>query len=404
MLYDRELHFLCETLKKSMIPATIITSSNSEDSIINQNFKLLFINGEDVPIDLKNLEPFTIYRVNNSFDLHCIILRLPDTATGSSLIIGPYLTKHHDKQNILEIAEQNSLSPQQIKLLERFYGNSAVISETSHIFVMIDTFAEHIWGANNFKIIDIDNNRSVEPTKLDMHFSSLEQDTLINMKLMEERYAAENEMMDAVSSGQPHKGMRLIADFSNMPFEKRLDDPLRNLKNYSIIMNTLLRKSAEKGGVHPLYIDEISSSFATKIEHSPSPKHLQSLMGDMYYSYCELVQQHSFKNLSSPVKKAVLLIEKDISSNISLATIARAQNINASYLSTLFKREMGQGVIEYITEKRMSKAADLLKNTTLQVQTIAAHCGILDVQYFSKLFKKYFGVTPNNFRKSKKNV
>jgi AraC-like DNA-binding protein len=340
--------------------------------------------------------------MDNNLGLHCIILRLPDTATRSSLIIGPYLSEPYNTQRLLELAEKVSLSPQRLKLLERMYGNTTVVAETSHLFVMLDTFAEHIWGAKNFEIKNISNRYSVDIISADLHLPNFQEDTLINMKLMEERYAAENEMMTAVSTGQTHKGTRLLADFSNMPFEKRLDDPLRNLKNYSIIMNTLLRKSAEKGGVHPLYIDGISSDFAAKIEHSPSVKHLQSLMSEMYYSYCGLVQKHSFKGLSSPVRKALLIINSDISANITLCSLAAMQNINASYLSSVFKKEMGQSVIEYITYKRMKKAANLLKTTSLQIQTIASHCGIMDVQYFSKLFKKHFGISPNVFRKRNK--
>ena len=399
MLYDRELHFLCEIFKKSMVPITIVTSTNKEESILEQNFKLFFINDDEKFLSIDALQHNTIYRIDNSFCLRCVVMRLPDTATGSLLIIGPYLSEPCDTQKLLELTEKTSISAMQLKMLDRLYGNTPVVADTSPLFVMLDTFAEHIWGAKNFEIKDI-NKSSVNKINSELHLPNSRDDTLINMKLMEERYAAENEMMNAVSTGQAHKGMRLLADFSNMPFEKRLDDPLRNLKNYSIIMNTLLRKAAERGGVHPLYIDSISSGYATKIEYSPSVKHLQSIMSEMYYSYCELVQKHSFKGLSSPVRKALLIINGDISANITLSSLAAMQNISSSYLSSLFKKETGKSVVEYITNKRMNLAANLLKTTTLQIQTIASHCGIMVVQYFSKLFKKQFGCSPNAYRKS----
>ena len=47
----------------------------------------------------------------------------------------------------------------------------------------------------------------------------------------------------------------------------------------------------------------------------------------------------------------------------------------------------------------MRLAAELLDSTALQIQTIAQHCGVLDVQYFSKLFKKHIGMTPKEYRK-----
>ena len=64
----------------------------------------------------------------------------------------------------------------------------------------------------------------------------------------------------------------------------------------------------------------------------------------------------------------------------------------------LFRKETGQTVTEFVNERRMRTGAHLLRTTRLQVQTIAQHCGVSDVNYFSKLFKKQYGVTPKQFR------
>ena len=65
-------------------------------------------------------------------------------------------------------------------------------------------------------------------------------------------------------------------------------------------------------------------------------------------------------------------------------------NVSNVYLSSMFKKETGKTITEYIREKRLSYAVYLLRSTNLQIQTIALRCGIVDVQYFSKLFKKFF--------------
>lgn len=75
------------------------------------------------------------------------------------------------------------------------------------------------------------------------------------------------------------------------------------------------------------------------------------------------------------------------------------QNISSAYLSSIFKKETGQTVTEYVTVKRIEMAKRLLSNTNLQIQTVAQHCGILDVHYFSKLFKKHTGLTLKDYRK-----
>ena len=167
-------------------------------------------------------------------------------------------------------------------------------------------------------------------------------------------------------------------------------------------MNTLLRKAAENGGVHPIYLDSISSTFARKIEQLTSTESVQDLMVEMFKSYCRLVKKHSMKQYSAPVQKAIIYIDSDLTANLTLSAIAQTQNVSASYLSWLFKQETGETITEHVNQKRIKKAMNLLETTNLQVQTIAQHCGILDVQYFSKVFKKYTGKTPKEYRESSK--
>jgi YesN/AraC family two-component response regulator len=183
-------------------------------------------------------------------------------------------------------------------------------------------------------------------------------------------------------------------------FEQRLSDSVRNMKNYCIIMNTLLRKAAENGGVHPVYLDSVSSGFAKKIESINAVSEMPTLMNEMIRSYCRLVSKHSIRKYSLPVQKAITYIDSDLTMDLSLSSLAAMQNVSAGYLSALFKQETGQTITEHVNQKRIKYAMRLLKTTKLQVQTIAQHCGIVDVHYFSKLFKKYVGKTPKEYRES----
>ena len=165
-------------------------------------------------------------------------------------------------------------------------------------------------------------------------------------------------------------------------------------------MNTLLRKAAERGGVHPLYINDVSTEFALKIERLFSVSSATELMAEMYRVYCRLVRKYSMKSYSPIVKRVITLINSDLSANHTLTALAESQNISPGYLSTLFKKETGKNVTEYILDERMQLARRLLATTSLQIQTVALHCGIMDVQYFSKLFKKYSGKSPKEYRKA----
>jgi YesN/AraC family two-component response regulator len=268
---------------------------------------------------------------------------------------------------------------------------------------MLDTFCERVWHSPAFSIVDVKGERSVpaSPINLTSHHNGFEE-ILVNMQAMERRYAFENELMQAVSLGQLHKERLLHAAMDAMSFERRLPDQLRNAKNYDIIMNTLLRKAAEQGGVHPVYLDRVSSSFASRIEQLHSTSENASLMREMFRTYCRLVRKHALKDFSPVVQKTILMIDSDLSADLTLQSLAASQGVSAGYLSTIFKKETGENVSRYIQEKRIRHATHLLDTTNLQIQTVALHCGILDVQYFSKIFKQHMGLTPKEYRRRSK--
>lgn len=122
----------------------------------------------------------------------------------------------------------------------------------------------------------------------------------------------------------------------------------------------------------------------------------------MFEEYCQLVRENSAREYSPLVQRAVLYVDVNMDQNLSLKALAAAQNVNASYLSARFRKETGQTLTEYVNQKRMQYAGRLLTNTRLQIQTIAQHCGMTDVNYFSKLFKKYMGKTPGEYRKEER--
>jgi AraC-like DNA-binding protein len=302
---------------------------------------------------------------------------------------------------VWEIGEKNAVSPKNMPHLAEYYGSLAVLEEGNPLFMLLDALCERMWDSPAFSILEINGLAAQKDYSIAQILdSSAAESDRVGMKTLEQRYEFENEMILAVSQGQLHKEKQLLSAFSDSAFENRISDRVRNAKNYSIIMNTLLRKAAERGGVHPYYIDKLSSDFAAKIERMSHLSENSELMREMFRSYCRLVRRHATKNLSVVVQKAKLLIDSDLSANLSLKTVAENQNVSLGYLSDVFKRETGKTVTEYIRERRIEHAKYLLGTTQLQIQTVALHCGIVDVHYFSKIFKKETGKTPKEFRKA----
>ena len=407
MFYEKELKFLCDTFKKIHVKASAVNFSDAISTVIDFDLNDIFGTSYDQNMTIKDLtgelDGKTIYKMVDDFSLCYRFLLLPEKSDKQLLFIGPYLSTPIPDGALLELAEEKGVAPKSQRYLKEFYSGIPVLADECQLFIMLNTFCETIWQSPSFSIIDIgsDHYHPASPIHEPSNTDNFDE-VIINMKAMEKRYSLENELMQAVSLGQMHKDTLFTSAFSETVFEKRTADPIRNLKNYCIIMNTLLRKAAESGGVHPLYLNRVSSSFALKIEQIQSLSEGSELMREMFRSYCRLVRKHSLKDYSLVVQKTILLIDSDLTADLSLSTLAESQGVRAGYLSTIFKKETGKTVSNYIRDKRIEHAAHLLATTKLQIQTIALHCGIIDVQYFSKIFKKLMGKTPKEYRESVK--
>lgn len=404
MSYEAELRFLQNTFEKCHLQTLLVDPLKPLGEQMQMRFLAFSEKNGDIGSTfydvISDVKPGTIYKVVDSLDCCYLFLQLPDVEKDTILLIGPYLPEDLTHEVVMEKGEALQIAPGRIGELERYYSSIPVLAEHSKLFVMLDVLAELIWGGSeNVTLVNLEQEHlgPVSPLVSEQAGESPER-AIWNMQIMEKRYAYENEIMQAVSQGQIHKAERLLEGFSALAYETRSTDSVRNLKNYSIIMNTLLRKAAEHGGVHPVYLDSVSSDFAKKIESLKQEEDILALMKEMFRSYCRLVRKHSIRQYSPPVQKAITYIDSDLTADLSLSALAALQNVSAGYLSALFKQETGQTLTEHVNRKRIKHAMQLLKNTQLQIQTIAQYCGIVDVHYFSKMFKKYVGKTPKEYR------
>ena len=97
--------------------------------------------------------------------------------------------------------------------------------------------------------------------------------------------------------------------------------------------------------------------------------------------------------------KVIKYISEHYQENFSISELADSLHIGKTYLSKVFKAQVGVGIISYLTSYRLEAAKNLLKETDLPVYEIAEQVGFQDGRYFSKIFKKATGLQPREYRK-----
>jgi len=391
---DTSIAFFTTLMKNFRLPVWRFDDGSIPEFDLGLRASLKIDLRESFPRDLIIAEK-TIYLITDSFLASYLLVPLPGR---EYLLAGPFLFEGVDDPAIMSCMEINGLSPALLPHMRSFYAQLIIIPGVNVLLTAASALGEMLWGSADVFTIQ---RMSVQ----ELISSNLSADDISNLRMsagerqaIETRYEVEAQLMYAIAHGQTHQAGIILSAFQPSHMEKRSSVPLRNIKNYAIICNTLMRKAAQQGGVHPVYIDRLSSSMGFQIEKITSMEEGFRFIFHMLHKYCLLVRNHTTKQYSQPVQQVILRVDTEIDGDLSLSAHARYLGMNASYLSALFKKETGTTITDYVSKARIDYSIFLLNSTDMQIQTIAQHCGIPDVNYFTRMFKAIVGKTPTQYR------
>lgn len=335
----------------------------------------------------------TLYYIFDYFETEYCVMPIPEEVRdmGNFIILGPYRNTILDEAKLQELIEVKLIPREHTADLREYYNVIPVISSLPQWKEICLIFYQTL--CHN-EMIQTEYVSQISPES-SFQMESLKDD--LTFKIIEERYAMEGELMKAVTNGDTESALKIKNIMGGYKPARRYKDPIRDGRNSLIIYNTLLRKAAERGGVNPVYLDALSTQIAKRVETINNDHEMDRFMIEMLRKYCMLVQNYSLRGYSPVIQKVVNHINLYMTEELSLKCLSEEYSVNASYLSTLFKREMKMTLTDYINQQRIREAVTLLNSTNMQIQDIASKCGIYDVNYFRKLFKKITGMTPTEY-------
>lgn len=135
-----------------------------------------------------------------------------------------------------------------------------------------------------------------------------------------------------------------------------------------------------------------------KINEAQTLKKMLKIGGELILALTESVTTRAYNGSSVIIKEAVSYLYTHYRDNINLKSLAETIHVNSSYLSTLFKQEMGVPFVTYLNNIRLAHAEELLMNTSMTITEICLNTGFSSSSYFTKLFNEKNGITPTEFR------
>ena len=220
------------------------------------------------------------------------------------------------------------------------------------------------------------------------------------------RYDQEKQFLSMIRNGDTKN---ILSAYEKLSSPEALSDFSKETLNYYAsgyglaILKALSRKAAEESGLSVITIDEITQKY-TQLSSATNNAELQTRYQiDMIVELTKAVHNHklSLDKYSPPIQRVMEYINLHLGDHISNDDLAANASMSISHLSKVFKKETGGTMTEYIALMRCKKAAGLLKKTDLPVQEISNYVGYSDNNYFVKVFKKIYDLTPSEYRKTR---
>lgn len=174
--------------------------------------------------------------------------------------------------------------------------------------------------------------------------------------------------------------------------------PLRHQKNIAITVITLATRAAMEGGMFPEEAYTLSDMHIQHIEELGEVGKVESALQAALGDFADGVKRGLDQRVSRPIAVCQRYIFDHLYEELSLSVLAKVSGVSTVHLSRLFRRETGISLTEYIQRQRVEEAKQLLSLSAYSLSDISARLLFHDQSYFTKVFKKYAGVTPKQYR------
>ncbi|WNS44151.1 response regulator [Paenibacillus sp. MMS20-IR301] len=204
----------------------------------------------------------------------------------------------------------------------------------------------------------------------------------------------EQEVLKAVRSGSSEEITEMLSLF-NVALQPETVSRDQVIKSSFALFFALYKLCIENN----VNVNKVFGQNLTELIHVLSRSSLDNIFQSLLETALR-VSEHlsSKKNSNKLLESAKLYIEQNYMKDINREIVAREIYITPGYLSLLFKQQLKISFTDYLHKVRIERACLLFKDPGMRIEDIALQSGYNDTKYFYQVFKKYKGITPNQFR------
>lgn len=395
---EEDLEYICKLIFDSYkIPISFINHKKDlefELSHINQDNPLHPSKGEflgqlffeDAPCQFPVLKT-TVY-LENFFS---ISIHSGEQFRGN-IIVGPVLHSRLSEESIKGIL--NDLQIKNNDEIAQYYQSIPILSSLN--FINISMVLYYMLYQKKLDLVEIlQNKEKFEIEQPDVIISERRQNTRTHTDPL-----AGKKLLECIKEGKIDeviKNLRAINETGD-PGVLSKTSHLRSQKNLAIAAITHANTAAQEGGLFPEIAFTLSDLFIQNLEEINESKAIIPFIENAFLEFTKRVEKNRKYRYSRPISACQNYIFTHLYEDITLNHLAEVAGMNPSYLSVLFKKEVGHSLREYIQLSKVEEAKNLMTFTNHSLTEISSLLNFYDQSHFTKIFKKFAGVTPKQFK------
>ena len=312
-----------------------------------------------------------------------------------SILVGPFLMDEPDSTLISDIAKRYHIPAEDaLELYDQINGVTIIEPpRVNHISQLVYYL---------FSTLITDSKKELKDNNQKLRQQSLINESIQRYKseIIEKAsypYENEKELVNKVKLGDIASANAILNDLLGYVFFAQ-GNSLEIVKARSVELCSLLSRAAIEGGASADTILKLNNQFIKNIQQFATLEDLCFNLQEIIEAFSSSLVNYIPSNSSNVIKKAIAYIADHFNEPISLEDVARVVNMHPSYFSSKFKQTTGSSFKGYLNMIRVEEGKRLLANTNFSIIDIALSSGFEDQSYFTKVFKKYTGMTPKRFR------
>lgn len=206
----------------------------------------------------------------------------------------------------------------------------------------------------------------------------------------------EHKMFEALQEGRPEVCAAYASEFFDWMLAN-YDEGNQSVRLKTLEFVLMAEYNAYREGGMSYHFTDRADYLQTVFEAESNAK-LKGWFVEHFVTACENIADKQTNHENHVISEAKKYIESNYSKDISLDDLSRKMDLSPYYFSKLFKEEAGVTFMEYLTNLRIERAKELLRNSNLSMKEICSEVGYADPNYFSRIFKKNMDMTPTEYR------